>query len=795
MSQDRDQDPPPAVATDAAAQARLDAVLAENRSLRQLLQAAQSFGRLSLWERDSATDRADWGPHLRQVFGLPPEREVPSLAAAMEQVDPADREPVERAYRHARGRPGTHEVRFRVRRADGGRAWLHSIWCAPEHGTRLMGLIIDDTETMARAEQHEMARKQLAMLSRIIGLFLWRRDFVSGRFYLGEDVWLPPGDAPEDAGLTRDEFAALVHPDDHPYEIRPEDADALGDQLVTAEIRFRDPGQPFKTMLTRRVVQRDASDEPIGILGVGVDVTEQVQERERHRLLLARFDLLVETTGVGVWTWDLETGAQQWNEAMRDIYGLGPGDALPDADIGSDGVSHAVLAEDRERVALGLRNAGDPGAQRTDVRFRIRRPDGQIRILTGRAQRMDGARRTLCGIVLDVTESHQAEQALREKELAERADQAKSAFLSRVSHELRTPLNAVLGFGELLLADADDPLSQAQRQRLHQVQQAGRHLLGLVDDLLDIGREGALPPAVAAGAGCELGRIVEQVLAWQGPVADAAGISLGLTGQAPAVVGGERYWRQVVANLVSNAIKFNRRGGFVELELSQAGTPPWPLLTVRDNGRGLSDEQQQHLFEPFNRLGAERDGIPGTGLGLSIVRQLVQAMGGEVEVHSDPGQGTSVRVRVPPARTPDGHGGLAAPAPGPTAAPEAAAADLVYVEDNAVNVMLVAEILRQRPQVRLHVAGTVAEALPLIRRLRPVLLLADMHLPDGDGLGMLRELHAGGDRPARHCVVLSADAMPDEVARARAGGFDDYWPKPIDLKAFLDGVDRLLGAG
>ena len=123
----------------------------------------------------------------------------------------------------------------------------------------------------------------------------------------------------------------------------------------------------------------------------------------------------------------------------------------------------------------------------------------------------------------------------------------------------------------------------------------------------------------------------------------------------------------------------------------------------------------------------------------------------------------------------------------------AADADVVYVEDNSVNVLLVRELLAQRPRLRLHVATTLAEAEALVPRVQPALLLADMHLSDGDGLQLLQRLGRGGRRPARHCIALSADVLPEDVARALAGGFDEYWAKPIDVAAFLAGIDRLLG--
>lgn len=767
---------------------RLEAILEENRQLRSLLEAAQASGRLTLWERDRDSGLARWGAPLFDLLGLPAQAGPPNIQGATELIDPADRERVRLQYEASLTHPGHYEARYRMRRADGRKVHVHAVWIVPGRGSQVQGMIFDDTALQLQAQQTEQVRQQLAMLSRMIGLFLWWRDYRSGRFLLDDQVWQPSGETGPDTGLSLDEFRQLVHPQDLGSEIQPLQAGSIGDEPVVAEIRFRRPGQPYRTMLTRRVLQRDEWGQPTGMLGVGVDVTDQVQARERHRQLLEHFDLLVETTGVGVWSWDLDEDRHEWNEAMRAIYGLGPSDPLPR--VGDDdGVTNVVVPEDRQRVARVLGQVCQPGTTRAELRYRIVRPDGQQRILVGRALRMDGEHRMVCGIVLDVTESHRAEQALRDKEIAERADRAKTDFLSRVSHELRTPLNAVLGFSDMALQDQAEALGPAQRTRLEHVRQAGRHLLGLVDDLLDIGRQSALP-ANAVNDRCELAEVVAQVLAWQGPAAAQSGVKLEATGRAPPVIGGERHWRQILSNLVSNAIKFNRRGGRVLIALGEGGSPVWPELTVIDDGRGLSDDQQQHLFEPFNRLGAERDGIAGTGLGLSIVRQLVQALGGEVDVQSDPGRGTQVRVRAP---GPAAHRF----APPPPALPEqlplpSTDVDVVYVEDNPVNVLLVREILARRPQLRLQVAGTLAEALPLVRRVRPALLMVDMHLPDGHGIDLLQTLNTADQRPARHCVALSADVMPEEIARARAAGFDDYWAKPIDVAALLAKVDRLL---
>ena len=770
---------------------------AQLHRLGTLLDVAQEFGRLGVWEHDTATGAGHWSAHIFRLFGLEPGPAAPSFDAAMALLGPADRERVRQEFQRSLARPGRHETRYGVRHADGRRTVLHSIWQVPAQGTRVVGVLIDDTETVALAQAHEVARTQLALAARLAGLSVWRTDLATQRIDLGDRPWQAAGLDPSAREMPVAEIRALTHPDDLAAADEAVRQALAGGGPADAEIRHRLPGG-WRTLLTRRVAERDADGRPVALLGVGVDISEQVETRERYRTLLDRFDMVVEATGIGVWTWDLETNTHDWSAATCSIYGLPPGQAAPGPLVG--GVAAAIVPEDRAAVRDALQRVRRPDTPRIKTTFRIRRPNGALRTLVARAHRLDGQHPQLYGIVIDVTELHRAADAVRDKEAAEQAHRATRAFLSRMSHELRTPLNAVMGFGALMQDDPAHPLDGVQRDRLTHVVQAARHLLGLVDDVLELGRDATLQ-GPHAGQHCDLSAVIEEVLARQADAAAAAGVRLSASGTCPRVAGAARQWRQVVAHLVSNAIKYNRPGGFVQVALRETDDARWAQLEVRDSGRGIGAAQQQHLYEPFNRLGADQGGIPGTGLGLSIVRQLLQALGGEIVLHSQAGVGTQVLVQVPRAS------GVAADRPGPPAdAPpdptppgpadrpaEGASADIVYVEDNSVNVLLVREVLAQRPQLRLHVAATVAEAEALVPRVLAALLLVDMHLPDGDGHQLLQRLSAGGTRPARHCIALSADVLPEEVARALAGGFDAYWAKPIDVTAFLAGVDRLLG--
>jgi len=765
---------------------------AQLAQLQSWLLAAGSFGRLTVWERDLQTGQGRWAPEIFDLFGLPRASRSPDFDEAMGRIHARDRDRVAEVFARSLAHAGRHETRYRIVHADGSLRYVHSLWEVPADGRRVTGVLIDDTESVRQAQEHEVTRMHLSMVSRLVGMSLWRRELATGRVLRGEQIWQRGGAPPAEGCDVVAEVRGRIHPEDWAVAEQADQRALDGDEPADAEIRYDDPADGVRTLMTRRLVQRDEDGRPVAIVGAGMDITEQVTARERYRDLLERFDTLVEGAGVGMWTRDLATGEIEWNEPLRRIYGLAPGDPLP---FGPGAVvSSPIVAEHRARAAEAMRETLDPqGPDRVEITFDIVRPDGQRRQLVSRARRIESSRPLACGVVIDVTDVQRAEQALRDKAAAEQASRAKSAFLSRMSHELRTPLNAVLGFTELLLHDPILPPAPVQRERLQHVLQAARHLLGLVDDVLDL-QDDRDRPGVDLSRCCDLGHVIDQVLAWNADQARNAGVQLHAAGDRPVVIGAERHWRQVLANLVSNAIKYNRRGGQVTVSAGHGERDGQAWMEIRDSGQGIPAARLPQLFEPFNRLGAEAAGIPGTGLGLSIVRQIVESLGGTVVVDSEAGVGTRVRVTMQRAVSPAMAPSDPAEVPGPGAAAQPRA-DIVYVEDNPVNVLLVREILAQRPRLRLHVATTVAEALAIVPRVQPALLLVDLHLPDGSGHELLARLRAQGPLPAQHCVALSADALPDEVARSLAGGFEAHWVKPIDLVGFLAGVDHLLGEG
>lgn len=420
---------------------------------------------------------------------------------------------------------------------------------------------------------------------------------------------------------------------------------------------------------------------------------------------------------------------------------------------------------------------------------RLRRKDGSV--LTAEISGRLLPSGQFLGIVRDIGPRKAAEEVLLAKEVAEQSSAAKSEFISRVSHELRTPLNAILGFTDLLLSGAQGRLDEQQQGHLALVRRSGQHLLTLINDLLDLSRieSGMLRLQLC---GIDIGEALQEVLEQLRPEAGLGPVQLDLELPAglPAVQGDATRLQQVLVNLVHNAIKYNRPGGHVRVRAAIAGESI--CVSVRDDGPGLTKSQIDNLYQPFNRLGAEVRRVPGTGIGLVITRQLVNLMGGQLRVRSEPGSGTEFTLQLPlaPVAFPPGEEQSA-----PVAVPmrrDDVHGCVLYVDDDEVNQLLMQACFALRPNVELLMASDGAAGLKLTAERCPDLLLLDMSLPDMAGLDLLRRLRQLPALARVPCIAVSANAMPEEIARARAQGVDEYLTKPLEVHVLLGKVDQVL---
>jgi PAS domain S-box-containing protein len=438
---------------------------------------------------------------------------------------------------------------------------------------------------------------------------------------------------------------------------------------------------------------------------------------------------------------------------------------------------------------------GNPGTTRT-VEFRYHHRDGSWRTLEvrGRTLLPDSAAEGVIINARDVTERRAAEEALKRAKLeAERADRAKSEFLSRMSHELRTPMNSILGFAQLL---ARKPLAPDELRGVEHILKAGRHLLNLINEVLDIARIEANRQQLSLEP-VRADVVVHEALTLIRPLAVQRGCRIEDGEPLPEIyVRGDRQrLTQVLLNLLSNAIKYNLPEGSagVAWELSEGEGRSRLRIGVRDTGPGIAPEHLGRIFEPFERLGAERSGEEGTGLGLALSRRLVEAMGGCLTVESTPGEGSTFWVELVVETSPlerlsrlEGTGASAGSAPAlPTA-------KILYIEDNLANLTLVETILASEPEIVLVPALQGQLGLELALEHEPDLILLDLHLPDIPGTEVLRRLQEYPRTRDIPVVVISADAMRGSVQRLMQSGARAYLTKPLEVDQFLDTVRRFL---
>jgi hypothetical protein len=890
----------------------------------ELLDTAQEFGRLGLWQRRIPSGEGRWDRHVFRFWGLDPSARTPDYDAAVQRIHPDDRTST---YVDSTRRAGRYAQRYRVIQPDGTVRWIHSQW-EVKNGPkgvpdRAIGIMMDDTGAYEAARQLGDVNAQLKLAVELGQIAIWRHDLRTHRMFYNDRAFELLQMKPRPDGLSIDEVRAYIHPDDIALVLASAKAALASNQPTDMEARYRRLDGSYRTVLTRRVVERDAAGTPVAFVGVALDVTERVEERRQAEELARRLDAASQAAGIGVWTTDDDPPRTDWNAQMFAIFDrFEPptvptfGEWLREAIHPDDRdrvarISHAYLKEPHEghfelefrivrrdqgvrwvvmranldrasthrRRALGVaidvteyrtaidalrdaserasliaRHAGiglweakiDGSGERWDEQmfhlrglsprqpvpsredrlalvhpddfdrvldsrpgaglgtlpaayeFRIRLPNGGWRWLASRSALVfddagQPARRV--GVNWDITETKQAELVRQQAALAEREVHAKSQFLSRMSHELRTPLNAVLGFTQLLQIEARQSHDEAQLAKLGHIRGAGDHLLSLINDVLDLSGIESGELKLSLGA-VDLSTLLRESVPLVESLAAQHGVSIELGATEATAHADPRRLRQVLINLLSNAIKYNRRGGRVFVHARHDGDHA--VLTVQDTGRGLSPAQQRSLFEPFNRFGAESEGIEGTGIGLTIVKALVEGMQGRVAVTSAPGQGTRFDVTLlradaamQPAAPAEADDSARAPW---TESRRERAGQVLYIEDNPVNVLLVEELVRS--VAGLAVASELSGAAGVARAkvLQPDLVLIDLQLPDFDGFEVLRRLRADPATRAIPCVALSANAMPEDIARGLSAGFADYWTKPIDFTVFLSALKKRFPA-
>ena len=557
---------------------------------------------------------------------------------------------------------------------------------------------------------------------------------------------------------------------------------------------IRKDGSRFPAVVSVTAL-RDAQNDIIGYLLIGTDNTarkeiEAEQEKLDQRLRDQQFYTrsLIESNIDAIMTTDPYGIITDINRQMEELTGC-----TRDELIGAPFKNNFT---DPARAEAGIKRVLSE-KKITDYELTARARDGKETVVSYNAATFYDRDRKLQGVFAaarDVTERKRMDLELeRAKSVAEKANLAKSEFLSSMSHELRSPLNAILGFAQLMESGTPS-LSVGQKGSIDQILQAGWYLLELINEILDL----ALIESGKLSLSLEHMSLPEVLLDCQAmiePQAQKSGIRMSFPKfDCPHFVNADRTRvKQVLINLLTNAIKYNRTAGKVEVSCSENNAGRI-RISVQDTGEGLSQDKLAQLFQPFNRLGQEASAEEGTGIGLVVSKRLVELMGGEIGVESLVGVGSVfwIELNSSEAMQPDESNDVPHELAQPRVQPGTALRTLLYIEDNRANMQLVEQLIERRSDMRLLSAGDGMRGITLARIHQPEVILMDINLPGISGIQALKILRDDPITAHIPVIAISANAMPYDIKKGLEAGFLCYLTKPIKVSQFMDALDFAL---
>ena len=735
-------------------------------------------------------------------------------------IHPDDQATVWKSVQEALAASRDYDLTYRLVHRDGSERWCfeHGRAVRDEAGTLryLEGFVLDDA---ARRElEQQMRIKDMAIDSSLNAialadldgtLFYVNRSFL--RYWHLQDQSEIIGESVLDIWQDRARADAAMQ-------------SLLRDGKWQGELMARrSDGSTALLDLDAEVVCSE-DGEPVCLVGWFLDVTTQ-RDRVSREILAeseARYRLLFEMMSDGVVYTDADTQqfelanprfAEMIGCSRNEVIGLGVKDIHPEE-------SMPMVQEQFRALSSGeLAMAQEVPVLRRDGSLFYADITANFVTISGRS--------LLVGIFRDVTQRKEARENLLQfnaelerkieertaslcsaKDEAERANRAKSEFLSRMSHELRTPLNAILGFSQILTADGADALTGEQADNVQEILKAGRKLLGQVDEILDLSRldHGDMEMHESSFG---IDALVRDGVSLVQPLTADRGVTVSHQDKDDCLVRGDRARvRQVLLSLLGNAIKYNREQGRVDVRWRR--DEDFCRIEVSDTGIGIAQEEQQRMFLPFERVVETDTSIDGTGIGLALAKSLVEAMGGRIGVDSTLGQGSCFWFTLPrdeqdakKVEGPKAKGlkveASAAPARTPARRkarnPSSAVTEgyrILHVEDREINRKLVRHILAGRRDIELLEAMDAASGQALAVEHKPHLVLLDINLPDADGWTALKSLRGLQDMSSVPVIAVTANAMPDDIERGRQAGFSEYLVKPLNVDRFLNTIETHL---
>lgn len=637
------------------------------------------------------------------------------------------------------------------------------------------GILRDITRRKQAEDALKFSESRLAEAQRVARVGSWEWDVATRQVFWSEEQYRLFGFTPDEFLPSYERFMASVHQEDRKRARKWLRALASGREAAGIEVRIVLPNGETRLLHTLGRTVLDSTGHIVRVVGTSQDITERSKADQKFKALL-------ESAPDAIIIVKYDGSITLVNSQAEKIFGYQREELL--------GKDIEILVPERFRS----RHPGhrtdffkDPRARPMGGGLDLagRRKDGKEFPLEISLSPLETDEGTLAmAVIRDTTDRKRVERELNDaKEEAERANRAKSEFLSRMSHELRTPLNAILGFGQLI--EKQSPAGP-MRTRAGHITGAGRHLLNLINEILDISRieAGAMQLSLEP---VRVSDVLDEAHDLIRPLAAERGIQFIIPSRIEPpvyVLADLQRFKQVLLNLFSNAVKYSPKNGKVTVSYRSSGEGTMRIV-VADMGSGIASEKLSRLFTPFDRLGAEQSSVEGTGLGLALSARIMHAMGGGIGASSQMGRGSTFWVDLPRAEPPS----VSEPERNdedlmPRAHTAEGKRTILYIEDNLSNLNLVQEILRQQPEVELLSAMQGRLGLDLARKHSPDLILLDVHLPDLDGWDVFSQLQVEEATRKIPVIVLSADATARQIQQFMTAGARDYLTKPLDVARF-----------
>ncbi|WP_051496160.1 PAS domain-containing protein, partial [Halomonas sp. BC04] len=756
---------------------------------KERLRRGQLYANIGTWEWNIVTGELFWTERIAPLFGYPAGDLETCYENFLAAVHPDDRQAVIDAVAACVESDAPYDIEHRVMWPDGTVRWLlerGAVTRNAEGNPLTMIGVVQDIDDRKRAELAVMEREQqLYRAQQLAQLGNWTADLVSGELYWSDVIYEIFGYVPGEVIPSVELFQQAIHPEDTELVEQSEQRAREGG-LHDVVHRIVRPNGDIRYVHELASAELDTKGQVLRLQGTVQDVTA-LKQAEQSLLIFRR---VFDTTEQGIGVADAEGFLLYSNPAHDHLLGCQP------AECQGRHFTQFLPEEVMQWAPEAIMGAVSKGETWTGL-LPLKRKDGTELVSianVGSIAGTDGHPQYLFIIMSDYTsELRRQQQLANAKEEAERANQAKSSFLSSMSHELRTPMNAILGFAQIL--EYDDALDADQQDNVHEIIKAGHHLLELINEVLDLSKveSGQLELLLEPVEVCP---VVEECLSLIQPLAQKREIRIQHSGLEQSWVRADRTrLKQVLLNLLSNAVKYNREGGQIKLSLFIHEQDRLRIL-VSDTGKGMSREQLDSLFQPFNRLNAEGSAVEGTGIGLTITRRIMEMMGGSVDVQSEVGVGSTFWLELPlesrgekvgtSAQHDEEEGEI-------RLIPTDQQHLVLYIEDNPANLKLVASLLGRLSRIHLLTAHLPELGLELARTHKPALILLDINMPGMDGYQVLQILKQDAELNEIPVLAVTANAIPRDIVRGMSAGFSDYITKPIKVASFLDSIHHWLG--